>query len=127
MRIDDVNPEEMTEFIYKTGASPVTLTGLANANFAEMSFDGGAGAYTLDFSGDLQRDATVSISSGVSTRSPIVSEGTHAVITSDSALSSVTTTGEWSTSGSTYTAEGEGPTLTIKVDTGVSTLNLIRK
>ncbi|MBL8095653.1 MAG: hypothetical protein JNL73_15880 [Anaerolineales bacterium] len=127
VRFDDVNPEEMTEFIYKTGASTVTLTGLANANFAEMSFDGGAGAYTLDFSGDLQRDATVSISSGVSTLTLIVPEGTHAVITSDSALSSVTTTGEWSTSGSTYTAEGEGPTLTIKVDTGVSTLNLIRK
>lgn len=127
VRFDEANPEKMSELIYKTGASTVTLTGLANANFETMSFDGGAGAYTLDFSGDLQRDATVKISSGVSTLTLIIPAGTHAVITSDSALSSVTTTGEWSTSGSTYTAAGDGPTLTISVDTGVSTLNLIRK
>ena len=127
VRFDEANPEEMTELVYKTGASTVTLTGLSNANFEKMSFDGGAGAYTLDFSGELQRDASVDITSGVSTLTLIVPEGTHAVITSDSAVSSVTTTGEWSTSGSTYTAAGDGPTLTINVDTGVSTLNLIRK
>lgn len=127
VRFDEANPEEMTELVYKTGASTVTLTGLANANFETMTFDGGAGAYTLDFSGDLQRDGTVEITSGVSTLTLIVPEGTQAVITSDSAISSVTTTGEWSTSGSTYTAAGDGPTLTINVDTGVSTLNLIRK
>lgn len=127
VRFDEVNPEEMSELVYKTGASTVTLTGLANANFESMSFDGGAGAYTLDFAGELQRDATVKITSGVSTLTLIVPTGTHAIITTDSALSSVTTTGEWSTSGSTYTAAGDGPTLTINVDTGVSTLNLIRK
>ncbi|HRF49520.1 MAG TPA: toast rack family protein [Anaerolineales bacterium] len=127
VRFDELNPEEMTELIYKTGASTVTLTGLANANFETLRFDSGAGSYTLDFSGDLQRDATVEISSGVSTLTLIIPEGTHAIVTSDSALSSITTTGEWSTSGSTYTAAGEGPTLTITVDTGVSTLNLIRK
>ncbi len=127
VRFDEVNPEEMSELVYKTGASTVTLTGLANANFESMSFDGGAGSYTLDFAGELQRDASVKITSGVSTLTLIVPEGTHAIITTDSALSSVTTTGEWSTSGSTYTAAGDGPTLTITVDTGVSTLNLIRK
>ncbi len=127
VRFDEANPEEMTELVYKTGASTVTLTGLANANFEKMSFDGGAGAYTLDFAGELQRDATVDVTSGVSTLTLIVPAGTHAIITSDSAVSSVTTTGEWSTSGSTYTAAGDGPTLTINVDTGVSTLNLIRK
>ena len=40
---------------YETGASTVKLNGLANANFGTLIFSGGAGDYTLDFSGDLQR------------------------------------------------------------------------
>ena len=33
--------------------SSVTFSGLANANFAEMTFDVGAGQYTLDFKSPL--------------------------------------------------------------------------
>ena len=55
----------MNLFRYETGASLVTLTGLANANFSLFEFSGGAGNYTLDFSGELNRDATVSITTGL--------------------------------------------------------------
>ena len=50
---DAVNPVNMTKLDYTTGASTVTLKGLANANFDIMSFTGGAGTYTLDFAGTL--------------------------------------------------------------------------
>ena len=36
-------PVSMSRFTYNTGASEVTLTGLANANFAVMDFESGAG------------------------------------------------------------------------------------
>ena len=60
------NREKMDLLSYKTGASSVELTGLANANFKAMTFDGGAGSFTLDFSGSLMQPADVSVKTGVS-------------------------------------------------------------
>ncbi len=45
----------------KTGASFIKMLGLANANFSEMNFTGGAGSYTFDFSGNLTKKSKVSI------------------------------------------------------------------
>ena len=54
------------------------MTGLANANFSTMIFSSGAGDYTLDFSGDLQRDATVTITTGLSNLKLVVPKGVAA-------------------------------------------------
>ena len=54
----ELNQTEMSLLRYETGASDVQLTGLANANFSTLTFSGGAGNYTLDFSGELQRRAS---------------------------------------------------------------------
>lgn len=48
----------------KTGASTVKIIGLANANFDEMNFTGGAGSYTFDFSGKLTKKSKVNINTG---------------------------------------------------------------
>jgi hypothetical protein len=48
----------------KTGASSIKMLGLANANFNEMNFTGGAGSYTFDFSGNLTKKSKVSINAG---------------------------------------------------------------
>ena len=48
----------------KTGASTVKIIGLANANFDEMNFTGGAGGYTFDFSGELTKKSKVNINTG---------------------------------------------------------------
>ena len=48
----------------KTGASTLKILGLANANFNEMDFTGGAGSYTFDFSGNLTKKSKVSINAG---------------------------------------------------------------
>ena len=48
----------------KTGASTIKMLGLANANFNEMNFTGGAGSYTFDFSGDLTKKSKVNINVG---------------------------------------------------------------
>jgi len=48
----------------KTGASIIKMLGLANANFNEMNFTGGAGSYTFDFSGNLTKKSEVNIDAG---------------------------------------------------------------
>ena len=48
----------------KTGASTIKILGLANANFDEMNFAGGAGSYIFDFSGNLTKKSKVSINVG---------------------------------------------------------------
>jgi hypothetical protein len=127
VKFDSVNPEEMSELRYSTGASTITLEGLANANFAEMRFDGGAGTYTLDFSGELQRDATVDIRAGICTLKIVVPERTRAQVNRSGALTTVNTEGRWSVDGDTYEKSGEGPLLTINVELGAGTLTLVNK
>ncbi|MBI5935267.1 MAG: hypothetical protein HY867_16320 [Chloroflexi bacterium] len=120
------NKAEMNILRYETGASTVKLTGLANANFGALDFSGGAGDYTLDFSGDLQRSATVSIDAGLCNIILIIPEGVHAVVTVDSGAANVSFGSGWSQSGGIYTQQGEGPTLTFIVNIGAGNLTLTR-
>jgi hypothetical protein len=121
------NPEVMEKLVYRTGASKVNLYGLSNANFIDMSFDGGAGDYLLDFSGMLNQDAMVNIHTGVSAMTIVIPTGMHAVITNNGAISNVTPVGTWTVNGSTYEAAGEGHTLTINIDLAVGSLKLVRQ
>lgn len=117
------NPVEMSLFKYSTGASNITLEGLANANCAQFIFRSGAGAYTLDFSGELTRDTAVAIESGVSSITIIIPEGTSVVLTTNGLLS-VSPRGDWDEDGNTYSVLGDGPTITIEVDMGAGNLIL---
>ncbi len=64
LSFSEPNLTQMSVLRYETGASNVTLSGLANANFSTLIFSGGAGDYELDFSGDLTEDGTVNVSAG---------------------------------------------------------------
>jgi hypothetical protein len=120
----DPNLVEMDSLRYDTGASQVHLTGLANANFSRMDFKGGAGSYELDFSGELMRDATVTVDAGLSSVKIIVPEGTAARVIVDRGLANVDIDSGWEKSGNDYTAAGEGPVLTINVNLGAGNLEL---
>jgi hypothetical protein len=121
------NPEEMDKLVAEAGAASLTLSGLANANFSEMEFNGGVGDYVLDFSGTLQRDATVKISSGVSSLRVIVLSGTAAAITVTGGLNDVSTEGTWTVTNDVYSTGAVGPTLTIDIQMGVGSLTLASK
>jgi len=118
------NRVPMTQLRYNTGASNVTLSGLANANFSTMNFRSGAGNYRLDFSGALQRDATVTVESGISQVVIVVPAGTAARVKVSSSLTSIEARGVWEQSGEEYVLEGSGPTLTIFVTMGAGSLEL---
>ncbi|MBI3170704.1 MAG: hypothetical protein HYZ22_19660 [Chloroflexi bacterium] len=126
LSFSEPNPVEMDTFTYNTGASDVKIIGLSNANFSLFDFSAGAGDYTLDFSGELQRDSSVKIESGLSNVIIIVPEGVDAVVTVQGGLSNVNATSGWERSGNDYIQKGEGSTLTFVIEMGVGNLTLAR-
>jgi hypothetical protein len=109
------NLVEMSILQYATGASDVKLTGLANANFSTMTFSGGAGNFTLNFGGDLRKDAVITIDSGLGNVSLIIPKDVNARVTVDSAAVNINHGSSWSQDGKDYTQKGSGPTLTFIV------------
>jgi hypothetical protein len=61
---DQPNLIDLKNINIKTGASTIKMLSLANANFDEMNFAGGAGSYTFDFSGNLTKKSKVNIAAG---------------------------------------------------------------
>jgi len=118
------NQTEMTVFRYETGASNVELTGLANANFSTLIFNGGAGNYTLDFSGELQQDATGRVESGFGDLNLVIPENVDARVTVEGGAVNVNHSSGWSESNDTYRQDGTGPTLTIVVKMGAGNVTL---
>jgi hypothetical protein len=118
------NPAEMSLFRYETGASNLRLEGLGNANFANLTFKGGAGNFTLDFSGTLKRAGSVNIETGLSNTTLIIPSGIPVQLTVDGGLSNVSHDSTWSKNGDVYTRPGSGPQLTILVKIGAGNLTL---
>jgi hypothetical protein len=127
VKIDFSSPNlvRMNVLNYQTGASNVTLKNLANANFSTLSFEGGAGNYTLDFGGDLQQDAGANIRAGMSNITLVIPAGFAAQVTVDGGLSSVNVPRDWRQNGNTYSRPGNGPVLTIVVDLGAGNLQIV--
>jgi hypothetical protein len=121
------NQAEMSVLRYETGASDVRLTGLGNANFSTMAFSGGAGNYTLDFSGELQRDGVVTIESGFGNVSLLIPEGVDAVVTVESAAVNINHGSGWAQNGQKYAQKGSGPALTILVKMAAGNLVITDK
>jgi hypothetical protein len=115
LSFSEQNPIEMSILRYATGASDVKLTGLANANFSTLTFSGGAGNYTLDFSGDFQQDAVATVDAGFGNLSLIIPEEVNAKVTVESAAVNINHGSGWSQNGQNYSQKGDGPTLTIIV------------
>lgn len=118
------NQTTMTTLRLITGVANVELNGLANANFSLMDFEGGAGNYTLDFSGTMQRDATIDINAFASRIVIRVPTGVPATIQLGSEETSVKFSGSWSGEGAAYSQPGEGPSLVFKIDLGAGQLTL---
>ncbi len=125
IRFDTLNPVEMTSFHYSTGASQIEIIGLANANTDSMIFEAGPGSYTLDFSGDLQRDIDIEINFGLGDVKIIIPKGVSAYVIVDGGLNNVELKGTWNVSGNEYNLYGNGPQLSFDVKMGIGNLQLI--
>jgi hypothetical protein len=60
------NPQPMSLLRIEAGATGLEMRNLANANFSDMTIDGGAAGYKFDFGGALKRDAHVRLTTGMS-------------------------------------------------------------
>jgi hypothetical protein len=114
----------MQSLRYETGASDITLSNLANANFNTMIFESGAGNYELDFSGQLLRDSHVYIETGLSSMTISVPAQMNVKLSYEGGLTNITTRGAWEQSGNYYTISGTGPTLTISIEMSAGNLIL---
>jgi hypothetical protein len=124
VRFDTPNPEEMHSLRFHTGASDITFHGLANANFTEMTFEGGAGDYMFDFSGELRRDATVNIKVGLSNVQILVPPGVSARVFVKGRPGSVSSDGAWTQKSDHFANGADGPQLTITVEMAAGSLQL---
>jgi hypothetical protein len=124
LKFSTPNTEIMNAFRYETGASNIHMEKLANANFQTMIFQSGAGNYTLDFSGLLQRDASIFIETGISRLVISVPDGVPAEVNFEGPLSKVITSGDWQQAGDDYYLEGQGPKLTFTIETRAGTVTL---
>ncbi len=124
LKFSQPNPGSMAIFRYETGASTVKMYELANANFDTLIFKGGAGDYTLDFSGTLKRDATITVDSGLANVILVIPDGVKANVTVESGVSNVNAGSNWSQSGGLYSQAGSGPTLTFIIKIGAGNLTL---
>jgi hypothetical protein len=122
------NLSQLETLSYDTGASTVTLSGLADANFKKLEFNGGAGSYTFDFSGELRTSGSVTIDSGASKVHIIVPSGTAAKVVVNGKLTDVTQEGTWTAADKTYStpaaASSDGKLLSITVNMDVGSLTL---
>ena len=85
-----LNPERISIIRIDVGASDLEMHGLGNANFEKLSFDGGVGDFTLDFSGDFEHGAYVDIDVGLGSLTVLVPKDAGVQISSESSfLSSV--------------------------------------
>jgi hypothetical protein len=66
------NSHCIQEINLDAGACKLVARGLGNANFEELTFNGGAGDFTLDFSGDFDHSAEVNIGVGLGSLSILV-------------------------------------------------------
>jgi hypothetical protein len=121
------NPQEMQRFVYKTGASDVSLIGLGYANTQQVEFNSGAGNYTLDFTGNMSKDMSVKISSGLSQVKIIVPKNVHTRVNLDGGLSNVDTQGTWLVNGTQYEVNGGDINLTINIEMAVGNLVLAQQ
>ena len=116
------NPTAMDRFRLAAGAAESEVTNLANANAAEISVEGGAASFTLDFGGTPQRDARVKINAGMATVEVRVPSGTAAKITPHAILGNVDAGDGFITREGAYWTEGAvaGATPVIAIDASVA-------
>jgi hypothetical protein len=110
------NKIPMQSFRYETGASSVALNNLANANAETIIFQGGAGNFELDFSGELQNDINVFIETGLCSLTISVPEYQKVEILLEGGLSNISTRGNWEISTNNYSLNGDGPTINITIE-----------
>jgi hypothetical protein len=131
VRLDFSSPtlQEMSKLTISSGAADTDASNLANANAAEISIDGGAAAFHLDFGGTLKRDTPVKITTGMAGVDLTVPSSTSARVKPKTTLGGVDVDGGWESREGGYwnkaAVAGSTPVITIDANISLSGLKLI--
>jgi hypothetical protein len=121
------NPVEMNRLDIESGVGKLTMRGLGNANFRDLSFQGGVGSYELYFDGKFSDDARADLEIGMGKLVLHLPENIGVRIRmDDSFLSSITMTDMEKRDGS-YINQHWGsnrPQLDMQIDTGVAKVEI---
>ena len=111
----------------KAGAARFRATGLGYANLKSMSFEGGVGSYTLDFSGPLQRRGEVKIDMGVGALALRIPRETSARIEAPGGFLAYVDAESFQRDGNIYLSPGyreDKPTLRISIDAAICSITV---
>jgi hypothetical protein len=126
----EVNPELLDLLEVDAGAANLKMRKLGNAHFDHMNFTGGAGNFDLDFSGDWQESARVSIDAGLSNLTLVVPRDVGVKVNAgDKALTNVNAR-DLRRRGSAWVNDAYGESeleLIINVDLGLGNLTLVEE
>jgi hypothetical protein len=122
------NPQPMSLLRIEAGATGLEMRNLANANFAEMTIDGGAAGYKFDFGGKLQRDARVRLTTGMSGVEISVPATTAAKIKAEIVMGGVSVGDGFTKKDGAFWTEaaikGQTPVLTIEANISLGGLTI---
>ena len=104
------------------------MKNLDNANFAEMSFDGGAASYKFDFGGTLRRNAQAKISTSMAPVHIRIPAATAARVVENTVAAALELGDGFMKKGGAFLTEaalaGKTPMLTIRANVTLGTLSL---
>jgi hypothetical protein len=122
------NPQEMTSLLVNSGAVGLQMKNLANANFAEMIFDGGAASYKFDFGGTLRRDSWAKISTSLAQVEIRIPSSMAARVIENTVAASLNLGDGFTKKGGAFLTEaalaGKTPALTIRANVSLGSLIL---
>jgi hypothetical protein len=129
LRCDEPNDVTCDEVIIESGVSKFAAEGLSNLNFRKLKFEGGIGAYKLDFGGKLRQSATADIEVGLGAVTVYVPRDMPARVIYDSSwFSSLDVDDDFiQVKKSVYETEafkGSRMSLTIRVESGLGSVKL---
>lgn len=122
------NPREMSSLTVNSGAVALRMKNLDNANFAVMSFDGGAASYKFDFGGALRRDAQAKISTSMAPVDIHIPSATAARVVENTVAAALDFGDGFTKKGGAFLTEaalaGKVPMLTIQANVSLGSLAL---
>ena len=122
------NPQEMASLTVNSGAVALQMKNLNNANFAEMSFDGGAASYRFDFAGTLRRDAKAKITTSLAPVGIHIPSATAAKVFENTVAAALDLGDGFTKKGGALLTEaamtGRTPMLTVRANVSLGTLSL---
>lgn len=123
------NPQEMEKITLSAGAASIAMENLGNANFAQMTLEGGAAAFVLDFGGALRRDAYIKATTGMAAMELTVPANTAAKVHTEAVMGGVDVGDGWMKKEGAFwnqaALEGKTPLLSVSAQVVMGGIKLI--